>query len=103
MSGELHRLLAALAVEPDERMRQQMARWPADVPGFDPVKRPGFYPHKYRAATRVGDDAELLAELRPADDGGWFLALTFQAVGPRRREVMERWIAYRTATTRPAH
>jgi len=96
--AELHRLLEVLKTEPDERMREQLAGWPNDAPGFDPVQRPGFYPHKYRAAVGCTDDVRLFVELRAADDGGWVLALTLEGTGPKRRAVLEKWVAFRSST-----
>lgn len=89
--AELHRLLGVLKIEPDERMKEKMRReWPDDAPGFDPVNRPGFYPHNYRTGMQLSEDAALSVKLRSADDGGWFLVLTFEATGPKRRALWDR-------------
>ncbi len=95
--AELHRLLEALRITRDERMKEKMKReWPEDAPGFDPVKRPGFYPHTYDLGTALSDDTGFGVRLRAADDGGWFIVLTFSAQGPKRQAVRGR------AGTRPS-
>jgi hypothetical protein len=83
--AELHRCLDRLGISPDDQMRKMMAEWPDDALGFDPVKRPGFYPHSYRAGMSLSESASLMVKMRSADDGGWFFVLTFEAAGPARR------------------
>lgn len=100
----LHQLLGALKIEPDDRMKEKMNReWPDDAQPFDPVKRPGFYPHNYRTGMQLSDDASLMVKLRSAE-GGWFLVLTFHASGPKRRALSRHPATQPTsgAVTRPA-
>jgi len=85
----LRRCLEALGVAPDAQMRAMMAGWPDDAPGFDPVNQPGSYPHTDRAGMSLSADASITVKVRPADDGGWFLAVTLEAAGDRRRAVWD--------------
>ena len=73
--AELSRWMGAMGIEPDDAMKEDVAAWPDDVPGA----RPGFYPHTYRAEMELSKDTLFLVKLRPANDGGWFLALNFAA------------------------
>jgi hypothetical protein len=82
--GELHRIMTALKITPDDRMKEKMRQWPDDSPGFDPVNRPGFFPANYRAGMSLSEDVAFDVKLRAPDDGGWFLVLTFSAQGPKR-------------------
>jgi len=85
---ELNRCMREMDIVPDERMLRRMAEWPAgDVPGFDPVNRPGFYPHSYRAGMKLADDLDFDVKLRAADDDGWFFVLTFAVSGDTRRRI----------------
>lgn len=103
--AEFHRLMDTMKITPDERMRKKMEEWPDDVPAFDPVNRPGFYPHTYEAGTWLSDDFGLSVRVRPADDGGgWFLVLTFAAGGPKRRALWDHSATQPSAgsATRPS-
>jgi hypothetical protein len=83
--AELRRLLCAMGIEPDERMRKQMATWPDDSPGYSV----GFYPLTYRTGVDLSESVAVEVVVRPADDGGWFLALTLAAAGDARRAVWD--------------
>jgi hypothetical protein len=88
--AELDRLMKRLKITPDQQMKDQMGTWPEDSPGFDPVKRPGFYPHTYEAGTWLTEDFGVGVRLKAADEGGWFFALTFAAQAPNREAVRRR-------------
>jgi len=95
----LRRCLEDLGVVPDARMRAMMAAWPDDAPGFDPVNQPGSYPRKCHASTStpVAEKTYLWAEVRPADDGGWFVAITLAADEDSRRALWDPTFRARAA------
>jgi len=85
----LRRCLEVLGVAPDAQMRAMMAGWPDDAPGFDPIHRPGSYPHTYRAGMSLSKDVSIMVKMRAADDGGWFFVLTLESDGDARRAVWD--------------
>lgn len=87
--AELRRLMREAAIEPEEQMKRHLAEWPEDTPGFDPKNRPGFIPHSYRTGVDISESVSFLAKVRAADDGGWFLVLTFGSIGDASRAVWD--------------
>jgi hypothetical protein len=74
----LRRLMREMSIEPDERMSKQMAAWPEESGDFT-----------CRAEVTLSESATFLVKVRPGDDGGHFLVLTFAADGPARRAVWD--------------
>jgi len=73
--AELRRLMHAMHIEPDERMRKQMAAWPDDSG-----------PLTYRTRVDLDDSSALEVDVRGTPDGaGFYLALTFAASVKARR------------------
>lgn len=83
--AELRRCMRTMDIEPDELMRKQMATWPDDSPGYSV----GFYPLTYSTGVNLSESVKFSVDVRPADDGGWFLALMFSAIGDARRAVWD--------------
>jgi hypothetical protein len=93
--AELLRNLDALGITPSERMKQQMAEWPEDAPGF----KGKIYPPTYITRTPIGQDGDRVEILiRPHPDGGWFPQLIFEANKEARRlasEASEKFVSER--------
>lgn len=87
--AELRRLMRDMGIEPDERMKRHLAEWPEDTPGYDTERRPEFLPHGYRTVVGIGESVAFEVDVRAADDGGWFLALTLAAAGDTRRPLWD--------------
>jgi hypothetical protein len=76
--AEMRRLMHEMGIEPDERMRTQMAKWPDDSGPID-----------YRAAMDINEDYGLSVDLRTAPYGGWFIVFTFEAGVDVRRSLWD--------------
>jgi hypothetical protein len=87
--AELRRCMKAIDITPDEQMRRQMAAWPDDAPGHDPEKPSNPLTRPYRTGVDLSESVAFEVVVRPADDGGWFLALTLAAAGDARRAVRD--------------
>ncbi len=87
--AELRRLMRAMGVEPDEHMRKQMAGWPDDLPTHPPGSNPDLPSPSYRTGVGITESVKFEVVVRPAADGGWFLALTLAAAGDARRAVWD--------------
>ena len=87
--AELRRLMRAMGVEPDERMRKQMAGWPDDLPTHPSGSNPDLPSPTYSTGVKLDDSVKFSVDVRPAADGGWFLAFMFSAIGDARRAVWD--------------
>lgn len=87
----VRRLMRQMGLEPDDRMRKQMAKWPDDSG-----------PITYRAAMNVSEDYWFVAEVRPALDpeDRWFVVFTFAAGLDARRVLWDP--AYKAMPKHPA-
>jgi hypothetical protein len=86
---ELRRLMRAMHIEPDERMRKQMAAWPDDLPTHPPGSNPDLPSASYRTEVKLSESIAFLVKVRPSDEGKYFLTLTFAVDGPARRAVWD--------------
>lgn len=82
---DLRRLMSEMGIAPDALMREQMAIWPDDSPGISD----GFRPLTYTTGVKINSNVKFSVDVRPAHDGGWFLALMFSAIGDARRSVWD--------------
>lgn len=87
--AELRRLMCAMCIEPDERMRKQMAAWPDDLPTHPPGTNPDLPSPSYRTEVKLSGSIAFLVKVRPSDEGKYFLTLTFAVDGPARREIWD--------------
>ncbi len=87
--AELHRLMRAMGVEPDERLRKQMAVWPDDLPTHPPGSNPDLPSPTYSAGMELDETVGLGVTMRPAPDGRFYLALTFAASVDARRPLWD--------------
>lgn len=87
--AELRRLMRAMHIEPDERMRKQMAVWPDDLPTPPPGSDPDLPSPTYSTGVKLDESIKSSVDVRPAADGGWFLAFMFSAIGDARRAVWD--------------
>jgi hypothetical protein len=87
--AEVRRCIQALEITPDERMRKQMATWPDVSDSFI-----------YRTGVHLSESVKFEVVVRPAGDGGYFLALTFAAAGDARRAVWDPSFKAATKTSK---
>jgi hypothetical protein len=76
--AELHRLLLSLGITPGAKMRKYLDGLPSNSGTFI-----------YRTGTELSADVKFMVEIRPDGKGGWFLVLTFGAVGDASRAVWD--------------
>ena len=87
--AELRRLMREMGIEPDERMREQMAAWPDDS---------GYF--TYRTGVNLSESVKFSVDVRPTpDDNKFYLALMFSAIGDAQRAV---WDPSFKATSKPS-
>jgi hypothetical protein len=87
--AELHRLLLAMEITPDAQMQKYLDSLPKDDSGH----------FKYRTGVELNAAVKVLVTFRPDGNGGWFLVLTFSAIGDASRAV---WDTRFSAKSNPA-
>ena len=86
--AELRRLLLATEITPDVRMQKYLDNLPNDSSYFI-----------YRTGVELNAAVKFMVALRPDGNGGWFLVLTFGAIGDASRAV---WDTPSSAKSNPA-
>ena len=86
--AELHRLLLAMEITPDARMQKYLNNLPKDSGHFI-----------YRTGVELNAAVKFMVTFRPDGKGGWFLVLTFGAIGDASRAV---WDTSFSAKSNPA-
>jgi len=86
--AELHRLLLAMEITPDAQMQKYLDNLPNDSGHF-----------VYRTGVELNAAVKFMVAFRPDGKGGWFLVLTFGAIGDVSRAV---WDTPFSAKSNPA-
>jgi hypothetical protein len=86
--AELHRLLLAMEIKPDAKMQKYLDNLPSDSGHFI-----------FRTGVELSPAVKFLVDFRPDGKGGWFLVLTFGAIGDASRAV---WDTGFSAKSNPA-
>jgi hypothetical protein len=76
--AELRRLMQAIKITPDAQMQKYLDNLPSDSGHF-----------VYRTGVELGASVKFMVDIRPDGKGGWFLVLTFGAIGDASRAVWD--------------
>lgn len=79
--ADLLRTMKELGIEPDSPMKEAMATWPDDAPGFDG----GLIPLSFGSRTPAFDEVDLGVEFQADLAGGWYYLMGFGATLEARR------------------
>ena len=91
--AKLVELLGEFGIPPDAAIYGDIAnQWPADAADFDPIKRPGYYPLKFRASMAIRADFGIGVVLFAPGDGGWAMTITFASIGEGRQLLLKESI-----------
>jgi hypothetical protein len=86
--AEMHRLIRAMEITPDAQMQKYLDNLPSNS---------GHY--IYRTGVKLGPTVKFMVAIRPGGNGGFFLVLTFGAIGEASRAV---WDTSSSAKSNPA-
>ncbi len=73
--ADLRRTMEELNIEPDERMKKQMAPWVGDIPGMEG----GGIPYAFEAGSLPFGGGSISIKISPLPGSGWYYLMVFQA------------------------